>query len=78
MGPMLFLPKSGHEGEDNIKKKNHISSEKKKLFGLSSTYMISEDGGRPVIKKGVEPSCHILTWLRKEEEYELLCFKTTK
>jgi len=25
-----------------------------------------------------EPSCRILKWLRKEDEYELLCFKITK
>lgn len=33
-----------------LKKKNHISSEKKKLV-LLSTHMVSEDEGRPFIKR---------------------------
>jgi len=34
-------------------KKNHISSEKKKSLVLLSIYMISEDGGRSLVKRGV-------------------------
>lgn len=49
---MLLLSKLGHEGEDTIKKKNHIPSEKKKLV-LLSIYVISEDAGISLEKRGV-------------------------